>query len=245
MVPTAALAVLLGLALAAPRWCFVGQPASTPPRRRGAGPTQLFAGVPINPLDTARGWGFNPWELPTKLKSSSPPQRIPLTPLQRQRAKEREKMSPEERKALESAPEWWEEASKTMVDSVQATYTGDNLARLRKQMTVEQAAFDEEINDIVIRGKRALLRLRMMKAYRSPLWRPEIYKQIKVQIRRAEQLRRKREIARGITKMQSKRIQRRRNLELKVQYEDAYGRSMKSIMYRKSNRWKRRWGLMV
>lgn len=154
-------------------------------------------------------------------------------------------MSPEERKALESAPQWWEEASKTMVDSVQATYTGDNLARLRKQMTVEQAAFDEEINDIVIRGKRALLRLRMMKAYRSPLWRPEIEKQITKQIRRAEQLRRKREIARGITVMQSKRIQRRRNLELKVKYEDAYGIPMGTYMRGKHNRWKRRWGLMV
>jgi len=109
-------------------------------------------------------------------------------------------------------------------------------------MTAEEAAFDQEIEDVVVSGKRALLRLRMQKAVETPGMKSHLFKLIRKQIARALTLRREREIARGITQEQSRRMRRRRRLELRMQYEDAYG-SYHHMP--KSRKWKRRMGKIV
>merc|ERR550525_1780227 len=118
----------------------------------------------------------------------------------------------------------------------------DTIERLRRQMTAEESAFDQEIDDVVIAGKRALLRLRMQKAVETPGMKRHLFKVIRKQIARALTLRREREIARGITSEQSRRMRRRRRLELKMKYEDRYGGEMSMP---KSRKWKRRMGRIV
>ncbi|CAJ1420251.1 unnamed protein product [Effrenium voratum] len=55
-------------------------------------------------------------------------------------------------------------------------------------------------------------------------------------------MKRQREIARGITQEQSRRMRRRKRLELKVKYEEAYGKERPGP---KSRRWMRRMGRIV
>jgi len=128
------------------------------------------------------------------------------------------------------------------VGRLQVEESTDSLERLRRQMTAEESAFDQEIEDVVVAGKRALLRLRMQKAVETPGMKTHLFKVIRKQIARALTLRREREIARGITSEQSRRMRRRRRLELKMQYEDAYG---SEPSYPKSRKWKRRMGRLV
>mmetsp|Transcript_70663 Transcript_70663/g.165510 ORF Transcript_70663/g.165510 Transcript_70663/m.165510 type:complete len:110 (+) Transcript_70663:715-1044(+) len=109
-------------------------------------------------------------------------------------------------------------------------------------MTLEEQAFDQEIEDVIIAGKRALLKLRMQRAVEMPGMKTHMFKKIRKQIARAMTLRRQREIARGITREQSRRMRRRRRLELKVKYEEAYGGERPGP---KSNRWLRRMGRIV
>ncbi|CAK9100984.1 unnamed protein product [Durusdinium trenchii] len=86
------------------------------------------------------------------------------------------------------------------------------------------------------------LRLRMQRAVEMPGMKTHMFKKIRRQIARALTMRRQREIARGITQEQSRRMRRRRRLELKVKYEDAYGGERKGP---KSRRWLRRMGRIV
>lgn len=125
---------------------------------------------------------------------------------------------------------------------LQVEESTDAIERLRKQMTAEEAAFEREIEDVVIAGKRALLRLRMQKAYEMPGLKTHLFKKVRRTIAKALDLRRKREIARGITREQSRRMRKRRKLELKSQYEEAYGSYHD---HPKSRRWQRRMGLIV
>merc|ERR1719277_176199 len=85
----------------------------------------------------------------------------------------------------------------------------DFVEKMRAQMTAEEAAFDRELEDVILAGKRALLRLRMQKAVETPGMKTHLFKRIRRQIARAMTLRRQREIARGITKSQSRRMKRR------------------------------------
>merc|ERR1719336_25631 len=112
----------------------------------------------------------------------------------------------------------------------------DSVEKMRQQMTAEEAAFDRELEDVILAGKRALLRLRMQRAVETPGMKTHLFKKIRKQIARALTLRREREIARGITSEQSRRMRRRRRLELKIQYENAYGGEPN---YPKSRKWKR------
>eukprot|EP00448_Togula_jolla_P003758 CAMPEP_0170619910 /NCGR_PEP_ID=MMETSP0224-20130122/27770_1 /TAXON_ID=285029 /ORGANISM="Togula jolla, Strain CCCM 725" /LENGTH=161 /DNA_ID=CAMNT_0010946035 /DNA_START=169 /DNA_END=654 /DNA_ORIENTATION=- len=141
-----------------------------------------------------------------------------------------------------SSGKWWEETSEGVMGKFQVEESGDSIERLRRQMTYEEAAFDQEIEDVVIAGKRALLRLRMQRAVETPGYKHYLVKRIRKQIARALGLRRAREIARGITSEQSRRMKRRRKLELKMQYEEAYG---SEPSYPKSRKWKRRMGRIV
>lgn len=137
---------------------------------------------------------------------------------------------------------WWETTSKGLIGKLQTEESTDAIEKLRKQLTYEEAAFEQEIDDIVIAGKKALLRLRMQKAVEMPGMNWRLFKQIRRQIARALTLRREREIARGISKEQSRRMKRRRKLELKIQYEDAYGGEDRRP---KSRKWLRRMGRIV
>lgn len=137
---------------------------------------------------------------------------------------------------------WWESTAQGLIGKLQVVESTDAIQRLRKQMTVEEAAFDQEIEDVVIAGKRALLRLRMQKAVETPGMNTKLFSQIRKHIARALTLRREREIARGITKEQSRRMRRRRRLELKIKYEEAYG---SEPHYPKSKKWQRRMGRII
>lgn len=138
---------------------------------------------------------------------------------------------------------WWNDPSTaSLVEKLQVEETTDALTKLRRQMTLEEQAFDQEIEDVVIAGKRALLKLRMQRAVEMPGMKTHMFKKIRKQIARALSLRRQREIARGITQEQSRRMRRRKRLELKVKYEDAYGGERKGP---KSRRWLRRMGRIV
>uniref|UniRef100_A0A7S1MJ15 Large ribosomal subunit protein uL29c n=1 Tax=Alexandrium catenella TaxID=2925 RepID=A0A7S1MJ15_ALECA len=146
-----------------------------------------------------------------------------------------------EPKVVKKVP-WWQEDQKKFLGRMQVEESTDSIERLRRQMTAEESAFDQEIEDVVIAGKRALLRLRMQKAVETPGMKNHLFKAIRKQIARALTLRREREIARGITREQSRRMRRRKRLELKVQYEDAWG-SEHTIP--KSAKWKRRMGRII
>eukprot|EP00913_Durusdinium_trenchii_P028661 g26878.t1 len=112
---------------------------------------------------------------------------------------------------------WWNDPSTaSLVEKLQVEETTDALTKLRRQMTLEEQAFDQEIEDVVIAGKRALLKLRMQRAVEMPGMKTHMFKKIRKQIARALSLRRQREIARGITQEQSRRMRRRKRLELKV-----------------------------
>lgn len=139
-------------------------------------------------------------------------------------------------------PRWWRESEQKLLGRLSVEESTDSIEKLRRQMTAEESAFDREIEDVVIAGKRALLRLRMQKAVETPGMKTHLFKVIRKQIARALTLRREREIARGITREQSRRMRRRRRLELKMQYEDAYGAEPN---YPKSRKWKRRMGRLV
>eukprot|EP00931_Biecheleriopsis_adriatica_P107643 TRINITY_DN81965_c0_g1_i1.p1 TRINITY_DN81965_c0_g1~~TRINITY_DN81965_c0_g1_i1.p1 ORF type:complete len:204 (+),score=42.10 TRINITY_DN81965_c0_g1_i1:67-678(+) len=137
---------------------------------------------------------------------------------------------------------WWETPEENIQNRLQVEEATDAIARLRRQMSLEEQAFDQEIEDVVVAGKRALLRLRMQKAVEMPGMKTHLFKKIRKQIARALTLRRQREIARGITSEQSRRMKRRKKLELKVAYEDAYGREAPGP---KSKRWLRRMGKII
>ncbi|CAK9030309.1 Hypothetical protein SCF082_LOCUS19168 [Durusdinium trenchii] len=143
---------------------------------------------------------------------------------------------------------WWNEDSASLAEKLQVEETTDALTKLRRKMSLEEQAFDQEIEDVVIAGKRALLKtgskklLRMQRAVEMPGMKTHMFKKIRRQIARALTMRRQREIARGITQEQSRRMRRRRRLELKVKYEDAYGGERKGP---KSRRWLRRMGRIV
>lgn len=140
------------------------------------------------------------------------------------------------------ATPWWEDTAKGLIGQLQREESTDAIEKLRKQMSLEEQLFDQEIEDVVIAGKRALLRLRMQRAVEMPNYNWRLFKQIRKQIARALTLRRQREIARGITKEQSRRMRRRRKLELKMQYEDAYGSEHRQP---RSRKWKRRMGRIL
>eukprot|EP00930_Biecheleria_cincta_P062720 TRINITY_DN48166_c0_g1_i1.p1 TRINITY_DN48166_c0_g1~~TRINITY_DN48166_c0_g1_i1.p1 ORF type:complete len:260 (+),score=29.22 TRINITY_DN48166_c0_g1_i1:58-837(+) len=140
---------------------------------------------------------------------------------------------------------WWEDAAsanQNLAKKLAVERVTDPVERLRMQMSLEEQAFDREIEDVIIAGKRALLKLRMQKAVQMVGLKTHLFKKIKRQIARALTLRREREIARGITREQSCRMKRRRKLEVKIQYEEAYGSYHKLP---KSNRWLRRMGKIV
>jgi len=141
-----------------------------------------------------------------------------------------------------SSEKWWEATAQGLIGKLQVEQSSDSIERLRRQMTYEEAAFDQEIEDVVVAGKRALLRLRMQKAVETPGMKTHLFKAIRKQIARALTLRRSREIARGITGEQSRRMRRRRRLELKMKYEEAYGGE---AAMPKSAKWKRRMGRII
>merc|ERR1712107_297597 len=117
----------------------------------------------------------------------------------------------------------WEETAQGLMAKLKVQeQTTDHIVKLRRQMSYEEAAFDQEIEDVVVAGKRALLRLRMQKAVETPGMKTHLFRKIRKQIARALTLRREREIARGITAEQSRRMRRRRRLQLKMKYEEAY-----------------------
>merc|ERR1712130_92969 len=99
------------------------------------------------------------------------------------------------------------------------------------------------MGEIVIAGKRALLRCRMQRAYNMPGYDESLYGKFKKQVARALHLKRMREIARGITKEQSRRLKRRQGLEMKMSYEEAYG-APRPHEAKASQKWKGRMGLI-
>eukprot|EP00929_Paragymnodinium_shiwhaense_P119397 TRINITY_DN91295_c0_g1_i1.p1 TRINITY_DN91295_c0_g1~~TRINITY_DN91295_c0_g1_i1.p1 ORF type:complete len:243 (-),score=63.11 TRINITY_DN91295_c0_g1_i1:103-831(-) len=148
----------------------------------------------------------------------------------------------EESEAAGREKPWWEAEAGKVRSRLENVDTTDAIEKLRRQLTTEEQAFDMEIEEVVLSGKRALLKLRMQKAVEMPGMKTHLFKRIRRQIARALTLRREREIARGITREQSRRMRRRRRLELKMQYEDAYGREHNMP---KSRKWLRRMGRIV
>ncbi|CAK0792527.1 unnamed protein product [Prorocentrum cordatum] len=138
--------------------------------------------------------------------------------------------------------QWWEGQSRTLEQDLQARETFEHIEVLRTSMTEEDLKFDQEIENVIISGKRALLRLRMQVAAEMPGIQRHLFRKIKKTIARAMTLRRQREIARGVTKEQSRRMRRRKRLEVKMQYEIAYGREDQRS---KSRRWLRHMGRIV
>mmetsp|Transcript_40700 Transcript_40700/g.70431 ORF Transcript_40700/g.70431 Transcript_40700/m.70431 type:complete len:140 (-) Transcript_40700:41-460(-) len=111
------------------------------------------------------------------------------------------------------------------------------IQRLRTQMTDEEKVFEREIEDIIIACQRALLKIRMQLAAEMPGVKRHLVKQFEQQIEKAEKLRDWRQMARGLTKEQIARIKRRKELELKMSYEEVYGRER---LYRKRIGWMNR-----
>jgi len=147
-----------------------------------------------------------------------------------------------EERASGAPKKWWEASAQGLINKFKVEEATDSIQKLRRQMTNEEAAFDAEIDEIVIAGKRALLKLRMQRAVEMEGYQKHLVKKIKKQIKNALQIRRAREIARGITREQSRRMKRRRRLELQMKYESAFGRESGMP---KSRKWRRRMGRIV
>ncbi|CAE8617425.1 unnamed protein product [Polarella glacialis] len=161
--------------------------------------------------------------------------------LETRRRSARTSMMAEDSSWQRSKP-WWQDSKESLSSKLKVEASTDSIQRLRRQLTLEEAAFDQEIEDVVLSGKRALLRLRMQRAVETPGMKTHLFKKIRKQIARALTLRRQREIAMGITREQSRRMRRRKRIELKMQYEEAYG---SEAHMPKSRRWLRRMGRIV
>merc|ERR1712037_838788 len=136
----------------------------------------------------------------------------------------------------------WEGQSRALEGELKVREGMDHIETLRQQVTREEEEFDQELENIILAGKRALLRMRMQVAAEMPGVKYHLFRQIKRQIKRCLALRRDREIARGITREQSRRMRRRRRLELQIQYETAYGAEQPKP---KSRKWLRHMGRIV
>ncbi|CAE7876417.1 unnamed protein product [Symbiodinium microadriaticum] len=91
--------------------------------------------------------------------------------------------------AVDSSAWWNDPDTASLVDKLQVEETTDALQKLRRQMTLEEQAFDQEIEDVIIAGKRALLKLRMQRAVEMPGMKTHMFKKIRKQIARAMTLR--------------------------------------------------------
>jgi hypothetical protein len=153
-----------------------------------------------------------------------------------------EKPAPEEDAKLA----WWEKEAQELTEAG-ALKMRSPIAwvdKVHDSMSEEEREFEKEINDIIIAGKRGLLRLRMQQAADIPGRKGyALQTKIKKTIRDAERLLDHHQRARGMTQEQRRRLKLRRSLALEVEYESAYG--VGKFWTKKSRSWKRRWGKIV